>query len=70
MLHAAAGSSIGEEALEEFARVTGASVSLTDLSVPSLSADYVPDDLDYFQCTNNILCTIILYIGLSRDRMK
>ncbi|CAI8046566.1 F-box/LRR-repeat protein 7 [Geodia barretti] len=45
----AGGSSIGEEALEEFARVTGASVSLTDLSVPSLSADYVPDELDYFQ---------------------
>ena len=49
MLHAA-GSSIGEAALQEFARVTGASVSLTDFSVPSLSADYVPDELDYFHC--------------------
>ena len=36
------------EALQEFESVTGASVDLTDYSVPSLADDYDPHDLDYF----------------------
>ena len=47
------GCSIPMEALQEFESVTGASVDLTDYSVPSLADDYDPHDLDYFMRTYN-----------------